>query len=146
MKPLGNFLDRFRTVLAPPGPATGRVTPPADVDSRLRGELAPLFAILDEFERDASALVEDAERDARNIVAEAESGAAEAVADAEDGAPEARSRAATTRTRRIALELEAVEETARQEAAQIESIEPAAVTALVSRVLACVGACVGESR
>lgn len=146
MRSLSDFLERFRTVLAPPGSATGRVVPPTDVASRLRAELAPLFATIDEVEREATAVVEAGEAQAETLVIDAERRAAAVVAAAKDGAPEIRSRAGATRIREIDAEIDVTQAAARDEADRIGADSDAAVAVLVARVLACVKSQAGGSR
>ena len=146
MRPLSDFLERFRTVLVPPGPSTGRVMPPANVASRLQAELAPLFGVIDEVETEGAALVDAGEAQAGSLIVEAERRAAAAVAAAEDGAPETRSRASATRPREIDGEIDAVRDAARDEADRIGAGSDEAVEALVARVLACVEAQTWGSR
>lgn len=138
MRALNDFLERFRTVLVPPGPSTGRVMPPVDVASRLQAELAPLFGVINEVEMDGAAVVEAGEAQAGSLIVEAEQRAAAAVAAAEDGAPETRSRAGAIRTREIDGEIDAMLTDARDEIDRIWTASDSAVGDLVARVLACV--------
>ena len=146
MRSLSDFLERFRTVLAPPGSATGRVMPPTDVASRLRAELAPLLATIDEVEREATAVVEAGEAQAETLVIDAERRTAALVATAKDRAPEIRSLASATRIREIDAEIDATQATARDNADRIVAGSDAALAALVARVLACVESRAGGSR
>jgi vacuolar-type H+-ATPase subunit H len=146
MDPLRGFLDRFRTVLAPPGPATGRVMPPADVATRLQAELAPVLAIIDDVEHEAATMVEAAEERARIIAAAAQREASAAMAEAQATVPETRAGAVRSRTDEIDREIEGIRDAARQEAARIGSGQSAVADRLVSRVLNCVATYAGDAR
>jgi hypothetical protein len=138
MRPPSDILERFRTLLAPPGPAVGRVAPPDDVGSQLRAELAPILAAVDRIETEAVELSRTSRMRVDAVVADAEQQAAALIAAAEEGASEARSRAASIRTHEIDNDIAAKQAAARVEADRVQEKADAALPALVSRVVACV--------
>ena len=86
-----DFLRRFRVHVVPGAPAA--VPAPADRAGELAAEVAPIFAALEEAQRDAAAIISAAERDAaadrasataqgQRLIAAARAGVAVARADA----------------------------------------------------------------
>ena len=82
------FLRRFRVHVVPGAP--GAVPAPADRSSELEAEVAPIFAALEEAQRDATVIVAEAERDAAAGRATAVEHGQRLVADARAGCDAAR--------------------------------------------------------
>lgn len=85
------FLRRFRVHVVPGAP--GAVPAPADRSAELEAEVAPIFAALEEAQRDATVIVAETERDAAAGRATAVEHGQRLVADARAGCDAARAAA-----------------------------------------------------
>jgi cell division septum initiation protein DivIVA len=132
------FLRRFRFHVVPGAPAA--VPAPADRAGELEAEVAPIFAALEEAQRDARAIVADAERDAAAGRARAVEHGQRLIADARAGCAAARAAAAELLLADADRERDRLLADGRAEANRIARVAaermPALIDDVVRRVLA----------
>jgi vacuolar-type H+-ATPase subunit H len=127
-RPLSALLDRFRRGVAVP----------AAVGDDLAMELAPVFASLDAFEREAKAVERASTAEAESRLEDAREHAARISATWREEAEAERSRAAEARRRQSRDEARAVEAEGRAEADRIRMQAAARMPELVAVILSCV--------
>lgn len=136
---MASVLRRFRR-LSPPGAAMSGVAPPEDADAARAGELAPVFATLDDVRREADALVEFARIEAEAIRLRAGSAAESTIARATEQAVVEKARASQQRLDRFVAERDALLDRGGTQAAAIraggQAAAEAAAAAVVERLLA----------
>lgn len=133
MAGLADILHRFRAVgvAGAPRPAG----PPVDRLTLARAELAPVFAAIEPFARQAAEVEDRAAVAARRIRDEAAATASGIRAAAAGEADGARSRAAAERLRQIEIEIASVRRSGRAEAARIGADAAAREAELVERIV-----------
>jgi hypothetical protein len=128
MQSVASILDRFRRSAGVPAAAADDVA----------GELAPVFAALEQLEAEAQAIRDAAVREADQLLEETEARVAETVAAWHEQAQAERRRAESDCERAAARRAEAVEAEARAEAALLRERGRERIAGLVDEVLACV--------
>ena len=127
-RPLSALLDRFRRGVAVPAAA----------GDDLVAELAPVFASLEHFEREAEAVRQVSTERAEQRLEEAREQAAEIAARWRPEAEAARARAAQERRRSSRDEALAIEEEGRAEATRIREVAARRMPELVAEIVRCV--------
>ncbi len=128
-----DFLRRFRVHVVPGAPAA--VPAPADRRGELAAEVSPVFAALEEAQRDAAAIISAAERDAAADRASATAQAQRLVAAARAGAAAARADAAGQRLAAAERQRERVLAEGRVEADRIARVAPERMPDLLDEVV-----------
>ena len=124
--PIGGFLERFRRTAGMP----------ARVADETAGELAPVFAVLDAFEREAQELRDRSSRMAAQRLHEAEEEAAALAAEARARADQERGDALKAGLRAADVEVAELLETAEMEARAIRRRGEERLPELVAEVVA----------
>jgi vacuolar-type H+-ATPase subunit H len=127
-RPLSALLDRFRRGVAVP----------AAVGDDLAMELAPVFASLEEFEREAKAVESASTAEAESRLEDAREHAARISATWREEAEAERTRAAEARRRRSRAEARALEVEGRAEADRIRRQAAERMPELVASILGCI--------
>ena len=133
MTALGDILRRFRFHGVPGAPGMAGV--PADRTAELEAELTPVFAALEEAQRQTAASVAQAEGEAAEQRSAAHAEGRKLVAEARAGAASARVAAATRRLALAEAERATILADAEREAARVERTAAQGTPALVERVV-----------
>jgi vacuolar-type H+-ATPase subunit H len=134
MSDLSWYLRRFRRLVAPPGrPGPAGATTDAHADQR--AELAELFVLIDDIERQAQGILEDADEQARRRSRDADEEAQRIVADADAGLDQARADAAARHRRHIEGEIVDIRAEAAAEAEDLRGRAQHNLDALTERIV-----------
>jgi hypothetical protein len=132
-----SFLQRFRRIIAPPGPPVDAVGVPASGEE-LEGELGPLLDQLDAVDADASEIEAQAREQAARRRDEAAREAAAILAEAQVRADAVHARAASERRMAAQPRITAASTEAESQARRIAAVREQRIERLVGEVLECV--------
>lgn len=133
---LEDFLLRFRRVWAPPGPVSGQVAVPEDLEARVDDELRELTSALGAIEIECQAVVREAETAAAKIIAEARTEAEHTIQAARSRLPDLRATRAAVRIQDRESRMSEVVTEADRQAAELRDRARSRMPGIVEEALA----------
>lgn len=135
MPDIDRYLRRFRRMVSPPG-RPGPTAVPADRETELATELAPLFASIDDIDAEAARIGEDADVEVEEIEGESRERSQEILSRGREQAAVARADAIAGQRREANEDIRHLSEDAQQEAERIRRVGSSRIPGLVEEILA----------